>query len=124
MRHTRVKEHPEDASIRETLRAFFSKVGGFFRGLYVLRAVKIICLILALTLTAGLLQEFILCHADHNRQRLKGFYLEDKDSLDVVFMGASTSSLVAYIPIVLGTAAIGSVIVQLLYLPLRKVLNR
>ena len=89
VRHTRVKEHPEDASIRETLRAFFSKVGGFFRDLYVLRAVKIICLILALTLTAGLLQEFILCHADHNRQRLKGFYLEDKDSLDVVFMGAS-----------------------------------
>ena len=42
----------------------------------------------------------------------------------LVFMGASSSSLVAYIPIVLGTAAIGSVIVQLLYLPLKKVLNR
>ena len=42
----------------------------------------------------------------------------------LVFMGAETSSLVAYIPIVLGTAAIGSVIVQLLYLPLKKVLNR
>ena len=42
----------------------------------------------------------------------------------LVFMGASTSSLVAYIPIVFGTAAIGSVIVQLLYLPLKKVLNR
>ena len=32
--------------------------------------------------------------------------------------------LVAYVPIVLGTAAIGSVLVQVLYLPLRKVLNR
>ena len=42
----------------------------------------------------------------------------------LVFMGADTSSLVAYIPIVLGTAAIGSVLVQLLYLPLKKVLNR
>ena len=42
----------------------------------------------------------------------------------LLFMGASSSSLVAYIPIVLGTAAIGSVLVQLLYLPLKKVLNR
>ena len=42
----------------------------------------------------------------------------------LLFMGAATSSLVAYIPIVLGTAAIGAVLVQLLYLPLRKVLNR
>ena len=38
---------------------------------------------------AGVLQEFVLCHADHNRQRLKAFYLEDDNSLDVVFMGAS-----------------------------------
>ena len=42
----------------------------------------------------------------------------------LVFMGADTSSMVAYIPIVLGTAAIGSVLVQLLYLPLKKVLRR
>jgi len=42
----------------------------------------------------------------------------------LVFMGAEASSLVAYVPIVLGTAAIGSVLVQLLFLPLRKVLNR
>ena len=41
-----------------------------------------------------------------------------------VFMHMETSGLVAYIPIVLGTAAIGSVLVQLLYLPLKKVLNR
>ena len=42
----------------------------------------------------------------------------------LVFMGADTSSLVAYIPIVLGTAAIGSVLVQVLYLPLQKVLKK
>ena len=41
-----------------------------------------------------------------------------------VFMHMETSGLVAYIPIVLGTAAIGSVLVQLLVLPLRKVLKR
>ena len=42
----------------------------------------------------------------------------------LLFMGADTSSMVAYVPIVLGTAAIGSVLVQLLYLPLKKVLKR
>ena len=41
-----------------------------------------------------------------------------------VFMHMETSGLVAYIPIVLGTAAIGSVLVQLLYVPLKKVLKR
>ncbi len=41
-----------------------------------------------------------------------------------VFMHMETSGLVAYIPIVLGTAAIGSVLVQLLYLPLKKVLKK
>ena len=40
------------------------------------------------------------------------------------FMHMETSGLVAYIPIVLGTAAIGSVLVQLLYLPLKKVLKK
>ena len=41
-----------------------------------------------------------------------------------LFMHMETSGLVAYVPIVLGTAAIGSVLVQLLYLPLRKVLKK
>ena len=41
-----------------------------------------------------------------------------------VFMHMETGGLVAYVPIVLGTAAIGSVLVQLLYLPLKKVLKR
>ena len=41
-----------------------------------------------------------------------------------LFMHMETSGLVAYIPIVLGTAAIGSVLVQLLYVPLKKVLKR
>ena len=57
--------------------------------LIVLRTIKLISLFIAVALTAGMLQEFVLCHADHNRERLKGFYLEEKNSLDVVFMGAS-----------------------------------
>ena len=41
-----------------------------------------------------------------------------------VFMHMETSGLVAYVPIVLGTAAIGSVLVQVLYMPLQKVLKK
>ena len=40
------------------------------------------------------------------------------------FSRAAQSSLAAFIPIVLGTAAIGAVLVHLLYLPLKKVLKR
>ena len=54
-----------------------------------LRIIKILCIMLALAITFGLLQEFALCHADHNRQRIKGFYREQTDSLDVVLLGAS-----------------------------------
>lgn len=55
----------------------------------ILRTVKVLSLLLALALTFLALQEFVLCRADHNRQRLKGFYLEDEQSLDVVVLGAS-----------------------------------
>ena len=41
-----------------------------------------------------------------------------------LFMHMETSGLVAYVPIVLGTAAIGAVLVQALYIPLKKVLGR
>ncbi|RDB61605.1 hypothetical protein C1878_11340 [Gordonibacter sp. 28C] len=41
-----------------------------------------------------------------------------------VFLGASASSLVAYVPIVLCTALINCVIVQALYIPLAKVLKK
>lgn len=40
------------------------------------------------------------------------------------FMHMETSGLVAYVPIVLGTAAIGSVLVQALYPALKKVLKK
>ena len=56
---------------------------------YILRSVKLLCLALVLVLSLGFLQEFVLCHADHNRQRVKGFFCEEENSLDIVFMGAS-----------------------------------
>lgn len=56
---------------------------------FLLRAVKLLCAVLILALCVGLLQEYVLCHADHNRQRIKGFYEEDPQSLDVVYLGAS-----------------------------------
>ena len=53
------------------------------------RAIKLLCLILALVTVVGLLQEYVFCRADHNTQRIKGFYLEDEQTLDIVYMGAS-----------------------------------
>ena len=53
------------------------------------RILKITALVLLVTVCSLLLQEFFLCHSDNNRERIKGFYLEDKDSIDVVFIGAS-----------------------------------
>ena len=55
----------------------------------VLRFLKILCLMLAFALTAGVLQQLVLVHADHNRQRINGFYEEKENSLDIVLLGAS-----------------------------------
>ena len=54
-----------------------------------IRTAKIACFVLIVALCVGLLQEYLLCHADHNRERIKGFYEEDAQSLDVVYLGAS-----------------------------------
>lgn len=56
---------------------------------YVLRTVKLTSLFLALLLTTLFLQNYVLCHIDHNKLRVDGFYLEDGNSLDVVLTGAS-----------------------------------
>ena len=55
----------------------------------IIRAVKILSLLLAVGITLGLLQEYVFYRADHNRERIKGFYLEDSRTLDVVYLGAS-----------------------------------
>ncbi|MGN1113375.1 MAG: hypothetical protein ACI4RP_09235 [Acutalibacteraceae bacterium] len=54
-----------------------------------MRSIKMLSFLLAVVSLTVFLQEFLLCHCDHNRERIKGFYLEDRDSLDVVFIGAS-----------------------------------
>ena len=41
-----------------------------------------------------------------------------------LFMGATPSSLVAYVPIVLCTAVINCIIVQILYIPLKAALKK
>lgn len=53
------------------------------------RTIKIISLLLAVVICSYLLQTFLLCHSDSNRERIKAFYLEKKDTIDVVFVGAS-----------------------------------
>lgn len=57
--------------------------------LYITRAIKITCFALAVLMTSYLLQSFFLKRNDNNTLRMDGFYVEDKDSLDVVFIGAS-----------------------------------
>lgn len=57
--------------------------------LYITRSIKIVCFILAVLLTVGLLQHYLLIRNDQNRMRMMGYYLEDKNSLDVVVIGAS-----------------------------------
>ena len=57
--------------------------------LYLLRAVKLIAFALAVILTTYLLQFFLLKRIDNNTMRMEAFYLEDRDTLDAVVIGAS-----------------------------------
>lgn len=57
--------------------------------IYIKRTLRIVSLLLAITLSIAFLQEYILCRYDNNKIRVDGFYMEEKDSLDVVFIGAS-----------------------------------
>lgn len=57
--------------------------------LYITRAIRIAALMLSVLACTLLLQNYVLVHYDGNRLRLDGYYLEEKDSLDVVFIGAS-----------------------------------
>lgn len=54
-----------------------------------IRFVKVLSLIAAVCVTILVLQNCVFAHVDHNSQRVKGFYTEEKDSLDVVILGAS-----------------------------------
>ncbi len=57
--------------------------------LYIMRAVKLIAFALAVVLMTLFLQSFLLRRIDSNTLRYEALYLEDKDSLDVVLIGAS-----------------------------------
>ncbi len=53
------------------------------------RTVKVCSFFLAVILSLFLLNDLFLRRIDHNSLRVDGYYLEDKDSLDVVMLGAS-----------------------------------
>lgn len=53
------------------------------------RFFKWLSLCIGIIILAGLVQNLFCGNLDHDRRRLQGFYLEDKDSLDVVFLGGS-----------------------------------
>lgn len=57
--------------------------------LYITRTIKLVCFFLALILTLGVLQNYVLCRIDQNSIRLEGYYQEEENSLDVVLLGAS-----------------------------------
>lgn len=56
---------------------------------YLSRTIKISALALSVLVCAFLLQFFFLNRSTMHTQRLNGFYLEDENSLDVVFIGSS-----------------------------------
>ena len=53
------------------------------------RLLKIIALIIPIALFVSFMQSYIFCYLDQSTERIRRFYLEEENSLDVVFMGAS-----------------------------------
>ena len=53
------------------------------------RILKVVSLVVAVVVTSLYLQQFILLHYDSNRLRMQGFYLEEKNTIDVAFVGSS-----------------------------------
>lgn len=53
------------------------------------RIAKIASLLVAIAIIAGLFQHYVMCRMDAHQRRMEGFYLEEKDSLDMVFIGSS-----------------------------------
>lgn len=57
--------------------------------IFLKRMLKIMSLILVVMIIGGLSQKYLFVHMDGNKTRIDGFYLEDKNTLDVVLMGSS-----------------------------------
>ena len=53
------------------------------------RIFKWLSLLITVLALVGVIQCLFCGNMDHDRRRLQGFYLEEKDSLDIVFLGAS-----------------------------------
>lgn len=60
------------------------KSKGYFK-----RTIKLVSLLVCICLCVYVLQLFFFSNADNNAARIQGFYLEDKDTVDVVILGAS-----------------------------------
>lgn len=54
-----------------------------------IRTIKIIALIIPIVLFVSIAQYYFFCHFDHGPERIRRFYQEEKNSLDVVVLGAS-----------------------------------
>jgi len=50
---------------------------------------KILALVLPLFLFVSFMQSYFFCYLDQSTERIRRYYLEDENSLDVVFLGAS-----------------------------------
>ena len=59
------------------------------KNIFLRRLVKILSLALVLVLILGFSQHYYMRDTGNNTVRLRGFYLEDKNTLDVVVLGAS-----------------------------------
>ncbi|HCA04978.1 MAG TPA: hypothetical protein DEO32_03660 [Ruminococcaceae bacterium] len=56
---------------------------------HIKRTVKVALFLLTVMVSCLVLQHYFLRNTDHNSLRIEGFYQEERDSLDVVFIGAS-----------------------------------
>lgn len=50
---------------------------------------KVVSLVVAVVITSLFLQQYVLLHYDSNRLRIEGFYLEEKNTIDVALIGSS-----------------------------------
>ena len=53
------------------------------------RIIKIVSLLVAISIVLGLMQHYIMRRFDAHQRRVQGFYMEEKDSLDMVIIGSS-----------------------------------
>ena len=53
------------------------------------RTIRVGCFLLAIMVSCLVLQQYFLRNMDHNSLRVEGFYQEERNSLDVVLIGAS-----------------------------------